>query len=146
MKCSTEAVEAMAKIVVKEMKQMGLAGEDIRGVETGIREILRAVGAQALGQYLERQDEDIRKEEVICGCVQEMEYRFKREATILSVFGRVHYRRWYHLCSACHGVTPFQWTHGSLRVIGYEPAGLRTGWVKDSRWLSVVDADCTSLR
>ena len=50
MKCSTEEVEAMAKIVVKEMKQMGLAGEDIRGVETGMREILRAVGAEALGQ------------------------------------------------------------------------------------------------
>ena len=44
------------------------------------------------------------------------------------------------------GVTPFQWTHGGLRVVGYEHAGLRTGWVRDSRWPSDDDADCTSLQ
>ena len=45
-----------------------------------------------------------------------------------------------------HGVTPFQWTHGGLGIVGYEHEGLRTGWVRDSRWPSVVGADCTSLR
>jgi transposase len=44
------------------------------------------------------------------------------------------------------GVTPFQWTHGGLRVVGYEHAELRTGWVRDSRSQSDDDADCTSLR
>ena len=40
----------------------------------------------------------------------------------------------------------FQWTPGGLRSVGYECEGLRTDWVKDSRWLSVADADCTNLR
>ena len=38
MECSTEALEAMAKLVVMEMGQMGLEGKDIRDVETGMRE------------------------------------------------------------------------------------------------------------
>ena len=44
------------------------------------------------------------------------------------------------------GVTPFQWIHGGLRVVGYEHAGLRTDWVRDSRSQSDDDVDCTSLR
>jgi len=45
-----------------------------------------------------------------------------------------------------NGVTPFQWTQGGLGIVGYEHAGLRTGWVRDSRSQSDDDADCTSLR
>jgi tetratricopeptide (TPR) repeat protein len=44
------------------------------------------------------------------------------------------------------GVTPFQWTHGGLRVVGYEHEGFRTGLVRDSRSQSDDGADCTSLR
>jgi predicted transposase YbfD/YdcC len=43
-------------------------------------------------------------------------------------------------------VTPIQWTPGGLRYEGYEPAGLRTDWVKDSQGRSVAGEDCTSLR
>ncbi len=46
----------------------------------------------------------------------------------------------------CTGATPFQWRHEGFRIQGYEHARLRTDWVKDSRWLSVSDADCTNLR
>jgi hypothetical protein len=143
MKCSTEEVEAMAKIVVKEMKQMGLAGEDIRGVETGMREILRAVGAEALGQYLEQQDEEMQEEEVACSCGQEMGYQFKREATILSVFGRVRYRRRYHICSACHagripldermGMEAGQVTAGLAELLAL--AGVEIAFEEATRWV-----------
>jgi hypothetical protein len=143
MKCSTEEVEAMAKIVVKEMKQMGLVGEDIRGVETGMREILRAVGAEALGQYLEQQDEEMQEEEVACSCGQEMGYQFKREATILSVFGRVRYRRRYHLCSACHagripldermGMEAGQVTAGLAELLAL--AGVEIAFEEATHWL-----------
>jgi hypothetical protein len=143
MKCSTEAVEGMAKIVVKEMKQMGLAGEDIRGVETGMREILRVVGAEALGQYLEQQDEEMQEEEVACSCGQEMGYQFKREATILSVFGRVRYRRRYHICSACHagripldermGMEAGQVTAGLAELLAL--AGVEIAFEEATHWL-----------
>ena len=101
MECSTKAIEAMAEIMVQEMQQVGLGGKDIRTVETGMRELLRTVGAKALEQYLEQQDEAEQGEAVVCQCGEEMEYQFKREAMILSVFGEVRYRRRYHRCAAC---------------------------------------------
>lgn len=102
MECSTKAIRALAESMVQEMDQVGMAGRDIRTIETEMREILRAVGAQALGQYLEKQDAEIQEEPVICSCGKEMEYQFRREAQILSVFGRVRYRRRYHSCAVCH--------------------------------------------
>jgi hypothetical protein len=51
MECSTKAVEMMAEIMVQEMQQVGLEAGDMRTIETGMREMLRAVGAQALGQH-----------------------------------------------------------------------------------------------
>jgi hypothetical protein len=55
MECSTKAVEAMAEVMVKEMNQAGIEKGDIRTIETRMREVLRAVGAKVLGQYLEQQ-------------------------------------------------------------------------------------------
>jgi hypothetical protein len=102
MECSTKAIEAMAEIMVQEMQQVRLEDGDMRTIETEMRERLRAVGANALGQYLEEQDAQIQEEPVICSCGQEMEYQFKRQAQILSVFEWVSYRRRYHRCEACH--------------------------------------------
>lgn len=143
MKCSTEALEAMAKMVVKEMGQMEMKGDDIRSVETGMREILREVGAKALGQYLEQQDEGLKEEEVVCGCGQEMAYQFKRKAVIVSVFGRVNYRRRYHVCRDCHvgrnpldermGMEAGQVTAGLAELLAL--AGVEIAFEEATRWL-----------
>jgi hypothetical protein len=45
MECSTKAITALAESMVQEMGQVGMAGRDIRTIETEMREILRAVGA-----------------------------------------------------------------------------------------------------
>lgn len=109
MKCSTEAIQKMAEILVAELEQAGVEGEGIRGIEMELRTMLVEVGAQALGQYLEKQDETEREEAVECGCGEAMTYRCKREATIVSVFGRVKYRRGYHSCTICHiGQAPLE--------------------------------------
>lgn len=103
MECSKKEIAAMADVMVQEMQQqVGLEDGDIRTIETEMREMLRAVGAQALGQYLEKQDEAKQEEAVVCPCGQEMEYQFKRGAKILSVFGWRSYRRRYHICGDCH--------------------------------------------
>jgi hypothetical protein len=90
MKFSTEAISKMAEIMVSEMGKIGLEGE-------GIRE----VGAQALGRYLEAKDKEIQEPEKLCVCGEQMNYLFRRKGTILSVFGRVAYRRSYHVCEQC---------------------------------------------
>ena len=88
MKFSTKAISKMAEIMVTEMK--GVEIEGIGAVETGMREVLRAVGAQALGRYLEHRGEEMQERAEACPCGEQMKYLFKRDGTILSVFGRVH--------------------------------------------------------
>jgi hypothetical protein len=51
MEFSTEVVEKMAEILVNEMEKMGQIQGGIREVETGMRELLRRVGGEALGRY-----------------------------------------------------------------------------------------------
>lgn len=143
MKCSTEVIQKMAEMLVAGLEQVGVEGAGIRAIETGMREILREVGAKALGQYLEQQDEELREEAVGCECGKEMEYRFKREATILSVFGQVRYRRRYHSCGRCHvgqaqldvrlGIEAGQVTAGLAELLAL--AGVEIAFEEATHWL-----------
>jgi hypothetical protein len=143
MKFSTEATKKMAEIMVEEMDRLGVGEKSIRGVETSMREFLREIGAEAMGRYLERVDEHIREQEKACECGGQMVYQFRRKAMILSVFGRVSFRRRYHICRQCHrGQSPLD------RKIGLEAgkvtaglaellalAGVEVAFEEASRWL-----------
>lgn len=143
MKFSTEAMREIAKIMVSEMQQIGLEGEGIREVEMGMREFLREVGVQALGRYLEQKDEEMQELEKLCVCGEPMKYLFKREGTILSVFGRVRYRRSYHVCEQCHagaspldrqmGIEAGQVTAGLAELLAL--AGVEISFEEGTRWL-----------
>lgn len=102
MEFSTEAVEKMAEILAKEMGKVKPEAQDIREVETGMRALLQKVGAEGLKRYLEGVDEtEPEEEEIKCECERKREYMFRREAVILSVFGRVSYKRRYYVCQTC---------------------------------------------
>jgi hypothetical protein len=136
-------MKKMAEIVVQEMQQAGLAGKDIRTVETEMRVMLREVGAAALGQYLEEQDEELGGQTEVCGCGEAMQALFKREARIISVFGRVSYRRRYHRCANCHvgrapldvgmGIEAGQVTAGLAELLAL--AGVEVAFEEATRWL-----------
>lgn len=103
MEFSTEAVKKMAKIMVQEMERLGVGAGGIREIETGMREFLRAVGGEALGQALERKDHrQVTETQRPCACGGSLRYLFRRRAVIVSVFGRVSYRRRYYTCATCH--------------------------------------------
>jgi hypothetical protein len=143
MEFSTEAIGKMAEIMVTEMNRIDLAGEGIRLVETTMREFLREVGVQALENYLEQKDEQIAEREKACDCGGQMNYLFKREATILSVFGRVSYRRGYHTCADCHtgqspldrylGIEAGKVTAGLAELLAL--AGVEVAFEEATRWL-----------
>jgi hypothetical protein len=143
MKFSTEAVEAMAEIMVQEMNKLGAEGQGIREVETTMRELVREVGAQALGKYLAQQDEQLREGEVVCACGEAMSYVCRRPATIVSVFGRVSYRRGYYVCEDCHarqspldrriGIEAGQVTAGLAELLAL--AGVEIAFEEATRWL-----------
>ena len=76
-----------------------------------------------MGLYLERKDEEIQAAETWCACGEQPNYLFKRQGSILSVFGRVTYRRRYHVCEDCHvGVSPLD-RHMGIEA-GHVTAGL----------------------
>lgn len=103
MKFSTEATKAIAEIMVSEMERLGMMGQSMYEMENGLREMLQEVGAVTLGQALEKRDERENKaSRQRCACGEEQVYRFRRPAVILSVFGRVSYKRRYHSCPGCH--------------------------------------------
>jgi hypothetical protein len=103
MEFSTEVIEKMATIMVQEMDRLGVDRGGIREIETGMRELLRAVGAEALGQTLERLDQKQNTEPTrSCACGGTLGYQFRRRAVIVSVFGPVSYRRRYYTCPTCH--------------------------------------------
>jgi hypothetical protein len=103
MNFSTEALEAISEIMVSEMERMGMLEANLYEVENTLRVLLQKVGAVTLSQVLERRDEQENASgRLECGCGGEQEYRFRRPAVILSVFGRVRYKRRYYSCANCH--------------------------------------------
>jgi len=124
MEFSTEVVQRLANIMVAEMERLGEVEGGIRELETGFRELLQAVGAEALGHALERRDQrQVTAKSRPCPCGGTLEYQFRRRAVIVSVFGRVGYRRRYYTCPSCHqGQAPLD---GQLGVAAGEvTAGL----------------------
>lgn len=102
MEFSTKVIEKMAEIMAEEMGNLLPAPQDIREVETGMRELLQKVGAEGLKRYLEQADEaKAQEKEMDCDCPGKRHYLFRREAVILSVFGRVSYKRRYYVCPEC---------------------------------------------
>lgn len=108
MEFSTKAIEKMAEIMADEMGKQMPEPRDIREIESGMREMLRQVGAEGLSRYLERADEaEPLEQEKQCECQGKRRYLFRRKAVILSVFGRVSYKRRYYTCPSCgKGLSP----------------------------------------
>jgi len=143
MEFSTKVIEKMAEIMVNEMEKLTAPG-DIRGLETELRELLKKVGGEALKRYLEQADEAAPLEKIkLCPCQGEQKYQFRREAVILSVFGRVNYKRRYYTCKKCgKGESPLdkklkiaagEVTAGLAELLAL--AGVETAFEESSRFI-----------
>ena len=74
-------------------------GVTINEVEQGMRQLLQEVGRQALGQVLEKSDQV--QPSIRCVCKNKATYRCRREGMVITVFGRVTYKRSYYICTHC---------------------------------------------
>lgn len=144
MEFSTKVVEKMAEIMAEEMGDLIPEARDIREIETGMRDLLRQVGAEGLKRYLERADEAEPMEKVKeCECQGKQAYLFRRAAVIISVFGRVSYKRRYYTCPGCgKGYCPLdkrlqlaagQVTAGLAELLAL--AGVETAFAESSRFI-----------
>jgi hypothetical protein len=121
---TTEMITAIAGQVVAVMKEtLEPDGENqgIAVIETQMREILRQVGVTALGQYLSGLSK-AEAPKITCPCGGELVYQREREASLVSVFGRVRYHRSYYAGCACRqGQAPLD------QQLGLKPGGVSAG-------------------
>jgi hypothetical protein len=121
---TTEQIAAIGGQVVDVMKatlETGGASQGIEAVETQLREVLRQIGAAALGQYLSAQSAEPAPR-IACVCGGEKVFQRQREASLISVFGRVTYQRSYYAGCACgKGQAPLD------QKLGLKPGGVSAG-------------------
>ena len=86
----------LSNLVVESMAEEESSLGDI---EQGMRQLLQTIGREALGQVLEKRD--VVQPSSQCGCQQQATYRCRREGMVITVFGRVRYKRSYYLCDHC---------------------------------------------
>jgi hypothetical protein len=125
---TTELIQALAQQVVTVVKQsLGRAPDpqaatSLAWIETALRDVLRQVGAEALGQWLSSAQHTPETERP-CACGGILRYQRSRPATVLSVFGRVTYERAYYAGCACgQGCAPLDEAYGLQP--GHVSAGL----------------------
>ena len=111
----------MIKDNIMRQQEAGQGGITIAGIETHLREVLRQMGLQALGYFLSAMQTTPAKE-IACGCGGSLHYQRKREATIISVFGKTSYTRAYYAgCSCQKGKAPLD------EQFGLEPGAVTAG-------------------
>lgn len=145
---TTESIQAVAGQVVELMKRLMPSGElaqtapAIVVIETTLREVLRQIGAEALGQVLSA-EQGTPVAELPCACGGQVHYQRRRSATLLSVFGRVTYTRAYYAGCGCgqghapmdvrYGLQPGQVTAGLAELLTL--AGVELAFEHGQRWL-----------
>jgi len=120
-----------------------------------MRHLLQAVGREAIGQVLTKSDTV--QPSIRCSCQHKATYRCRREGMVITVFGRVKYKRSYYLCDHCRGGhkpldTQFQITPGEMSQ-GLKPLvallGIQTSFdeaAKLAQTLLLVDISDNSIR
>ena len=124
MKYNTETINRAAESLAETFK-MAIAEQNQRStiadIEKGMWEALRQIGIQALGQVLSMLQTKP-ESQIECECGGEMKYQRMRTATVISIFGRVGYKRAYYAgCECGEGKAPLD------EQFGLEPGGVTSG-------------------
>jgi hypothetical protein len=145
---TTELIRVLAQQVVSAAKELLTTATDpgaatnLAWIETALRDVLRQVGGEALAQWLSSA-EPTPEVERPCECGGTLRYQRVRPATVLSVFGRVTYKRAYYAACACgqgcapldeqYGVQPGQVSAGLAELLTL--AGVELAFEHSRRWL-----------
>lgn len=148
-----QIVTLLSQLVVEAMRES--EAEDIGELEEGMRQLLQEIGRETLGQVLEHQD--VREPSIRCVCQHKARYRCRREGTVISVFGRVRYKRSYYICEHCRrgekpldsrlGVKPGEMSPGLKPLLAL--LGIQTSFDEASelaKRLLLVDISDNSIR
>jgi hypothetical protein len=149
MKYSTEMMKKIAqqlgemiKTAIIEQIETEQVQPTIAQIEQGMRESLRQIGQESLGLVLSGLQKTPERE-IACGCGGKLRYQRKRVATVISVFGKVRYKRAYYAQCQCkkgkapldeqYGLLPGAVTAGLAALLGQ--AGVAFSYDESPRWL-----------
>lgn len=140
----TNLAEQIAANLQQVFQGRAQAGEPVRlaEVEAHLRESLRQIGAQALGEFLQS-GLGTPAAEIPCACGGTLQYQRRRTAIVLSVFGRVAYQRAYYAGCTCgqgkapldehYGIEPGQVSAGLAKLLSL--AGVELPFEHSAKWL-----------
>ena len=145
---TTELIQAIAQQVVTlvqatlRQRPEAQATTNLAWIETGLRDTLRQIGAEALSHWLSAAQPTPETERP-CACGGTLRYQRSRSATLLSVFGRVTYARAYYAGCPCghgwaplddqYGLQPGQVSAGLSELLTL--AGVELAFEHSQRWL-----------
>jgi hypothetical protein len=116
-----EQIAKMFEVAVIEQQKAGQNTPRIAQIETGMREALRQIGMQAMGLLLSSL-QATPTSEITCACGGTLQYQRLRPATVISVFGKVTYKRAYYAgCDCQQGKAPLD------EQFGLEPGAVTAG-------------------
>lgn len=139
-----EIAQQLVKLVGEGMKQREKSDRaTIADFEKEFRDVLRQIGEEALGLFLSGLQKTPERE-IGCSCGGRLQYQRMREAKMISVFGKVSYKRAYYAGCACqkgkapldeqYGLEPGAVSSGLAQLMGL--AGIGFSFEESEKWLA----------
>ena len=137
--------EAVMKLVQESMRRKRTESRETQTMadfELAFREVVRQIGAAALGSFLSDLQASPERE-IACACGGRLDYQRMRPAVTTTVFGKVEYIRAYYAgCSCGRGLAPLDKTYG-LEAGGISSglahllalAGIEFSFEESQQWL-----------
>jgi hypothetical protein len=148
MEYNTEKINEIAKYLVEfvgeSLKQREKADQPtIADFEKEFRSALRQIGVKALGLFLSGLQKTP-ESEIRCSCGGRLQYQRIREAKLISVFGKVSYKRAYYAGCQCrkgkapvdeqYGLKPGAVSSGLAQLMAL--AGIGFSFEESEKWLA----------
>jgi hypothetical protein len=139
-----ELAQSVAKLVEESLKAKTESGQNqIAEIEKEFREVLRQIGMKALGFHLSSLQKTP-ESEIRCNCGGQLRYQRMREAKLISVFGKVSYKRAYYAGCQCqkgeapldeeYGLKPGAFKAGLAQLMAL--TGIAFSFEESEKWLS----------
>ena len=130
--CSTKVAESLSQMVREQVHEIVGQGtpSSISEMEVAVQQAVQRLAARWVEVWLGEMGGALASPEIPCACGGEASYTRLREGVLITIFGRISFRRRYYLCAQCHqGQYPLD------TELGYKPGEITpqlasmAGWV-----------------
>jgi hypothetical protein len=117
-----------------------IAAHDLSGLEVDVKQMTHELGNEVLHHILEAQDDQYPADTCTCShCGEAAKYQRKRKGMVITLQGRVYYRRAYYLCAGCgHGHYPTD------QRLGIQPGQMSAEVIRIAALVGIQEAFGTS--